>query len=107
MRARTAVCLLAAGVTLAAAEAHARSVRVTATAYCLTSLTATGARPYYGTVAVDPRYIPLGTRMYVSGYGRARALDTGAAIKGWRIDVWFPSCAQAWSWGVRRVTVTM
>jgi len=49
-----------------------------------TSLGLTGG---YGVVAVDPRYIPLGTRIYVEGYGYAVAGDTGGAIKGNRIDL--------------------
>ncbi len=50
-------------------------------------LTATGIRAKYGVVAVDPRIIPLGTRLYIPGYGYAIAADTGGAIKGRRIDL--------------------
>ena len=49
--------------------------------------TATGIMGGYGVVAVDPRFIPLGTRLYIEGYGYAVAADTGGAIKGNRIDL--------------------
>ncbi|MCL6610413.1 MAG: ubiquitin-like domain-containing protein [Peptococcaceae bacterium] len=82
------------------------AMEVIATAYSHTGYnTATGVRPEYGVVAVDPRVIPLGTRMYVEGYGYATALDTGGAIKGNRIDVFLESPAEASRWGVRTVKV--
>lgn len=52
-----------------------------------TGRTALGLRAGYGVVAVDPKYIPLGTRLYIEGYGYAVAGDTGRAIKGNRIDL--------------------
>lgn len=65
--------------------------------------TATGHRVQRGVVAVDPKVIPLGTRLYIEGYGFARALDTGSAIKGNRIDVFVEK--DAYKFGVRRVKV--
>lgn len=67
--------------------------------------TATGRRAGYGLVAVDPRVIPLGTRLYIPGYGFAVAADTGSAIVGDRIDLGYPSAWQADAWGVRNVQV--
>ncbi|WP_039766289.1 MULTISPECIES: ubiquitin-like domain-containing protein [unclassified Caldicellulosiruptor] len=65
--------------------------------------TATGHRVRRGVVAVDPRVIPLGTRLYIEGYGFATALDTGSAIKGNRIDLFVEK--DAYKFGVRRVKV--
>lgn len=58
-------------------------------------------------VAVDPNVIPLGTKLYVEGYGEAYAVDTGSAIKGNIIDVHFPTNDQCIVWGRRQVTVTI
>jgi len=79
---------------------------VEATAYTHTGdATASGIMPYVGVVAVDPSVIPMGTNLYVEGYGYAKAADTGSAIKGNRIDVFLDSESQAVQWGRRDVTV--
>lgn len=67
--------------------------------------TATGTGVYRGIVAVDPRVIPLGTRLYIEGYGPAVAADTGGAIRGNRIDLGFGSRAEAMQFGRRSVVV--
>ncbi len=67
--------------------------------------TATGTGVHRGIVAVDPRVIPLGTKLYIEGYGSAVAADTGGAIKGNRIDLAFNSVAEARQWGRRTVIV--
>lgn len=74
-----------------------------------TGVMANGNRVHWGAVAVDPRYIPLGTKMYVSGFGNQVfvAEDTGSAIKGWRLDIWFPSLAQARNHGGQTRTITL
>lgn len=58
-------------------------------------------------VAVDPNVIPLGTRLYIEGYGEAYAVDTGGAIRGNIIDVHFSTAAQCYAWGRRQVQVTI
>lgn len=69
--------------------------------------TATGRPARFGVVAVDPRFIKLGTRVYVEGYGIAIAADTGGAIKGRRIDLCFNSRAEAMRVGRKPVKVTI
>ena len=59
----------------------------------------------YSTIAVDPSVIPLGTRVYVERYGFATAADTGTAIKGNIIDVFFDTSAEANKWAVKSVNV--
>lgn len=68
-------------------------------------ITRTGHRATYGVVAVDPRVIPLYTRLYVEGYGFATALDTGSAIKGNRIDLCYDTYREAIMYGRRKVKV--
>jgi 3D (Asp-Asp-Asp) domain-containing protein/peptidoglycan hydrolase CwlO-like protein len=85
----------------------ARTLTVSASGYALTGGTATGISAGWGVAAVDPSYIPLGTRFTVPGYGEAVASDTGSAIRGAEIDLWFPSVAAARTWGRRTVTITL
>ena len=81
-----------------------------ATAYSGDRTTATGRSPVrnpggMSTIAVDPSFIPLGSKVYVDGYGYAIAADTGGAIKGNIIDLFLNSSSECWSWGRRPVTV--
>lgn len=76
-----------------------------ATAYSGGGLCANGKPCKVGRVAVDPRVIPLGTWLYVKGYGFCQACDTGGAIKGKRIDVYFNSNAKCNRYGVRNTEV--
>ncbi|MHB0999939.1 MAG: 3D domain-containing protein [Armatimonadota bacterium] len=91
-----------------------RSIRMIATAYdpgprsCgkwATGRTANGMKAGYGVVAVDPRVIRLGTKLYVEGYGFCVAGDTGGAIKGNRIDLGFATYSEAIRYGRRTVSV--
>lgn len=74
-------------------------------------ITATGinlhANPGMKLIAVDPSVIPLGSKVYVEGYGYAIAGDTGSAIQGNRIDVFFSSLSEAYQWGRKQVKVTI
>ncbi|HUX47045.1 MAG TPA: ubiquitin-like domain-containing protein [Desulfosporosinus sp.] len=83
-----------------------RAYVMRATAYCIPGgITKTGESVHWGVIAVDPRVISLGKNVYVEGYGQARALDTGGAIKGNRIDLYMNSIDAALSYGVRNVMV--
>ena len=68
-------------------------------------MTASGMKSGRGVVAVDPKVIPLGSKLYVEDYGYAIAGDTGGAIKGNRIDVFFYSSGETARWGRRSVRV--
>ncbi|MED3660820.1 3D domain-containing protein [Ureibacillus sp. FSL K6-8385] len=92
----------------------AKELVVTATAYTAycegcSGTTAYGinlrANPHLKVIAVDPNVIPLGTKVWVEGYGYAIAGDTGGAIKGNKIDVFIPSYDEAMKWGVKKVKV--
>lgn len=89
---------------------YSKAINAKVTAYTpfdagCNGITASGTKAGYGTVAVDPRVIPLGSKVYVPGYGVATATDTGGAIKGNRVDVCYNSTSDAFSWGVRNLTV--
>ncbi|MCL4418121.1 MAG: 3D domain-containing protein [Actinobacteria bacterium] len=68
-------------------------------------VTATGLRARKGIVAVDPRLIPLGTKLYIEGYGQALAADTGGWIKGDRIDLCFDTLEEAYRYGRRKIYI--
>lgn len=74
-------------------------------------VTATGVKAKRGIIAVDPKVIPLGTRVYVevpgktADYGYAVAADTGGAIKGNKIDVYLDNNKEVYAWGVKNVKV--
>ena len=95
---------------------YKRTMQAKATAYTHTDagcdmITATGTTVHWGTVAVDPRQIPYGTKMFIVSndgkyvYGLSAAEDCGGSIKGNRIDLYMPTTSQCFSFGVRNCTV--
>lgn len=95
-------------------EPSGREITMTATAYTAycngcSGTTRTGlnlrANPEAKVIAVDPSIIPLGSKVWVEGYGYAVAADTGGAIKGYKIDIFIPTKAEAYKWGRQTVRV--
>ncbi|MFZ5943307.1 MAG: 3D domain-containing protein [Bacillota bacterium] len=83
-----------------------KTLLMSATAYTHTgNKTYTGAWPKRGTVAVDPKIIPLGSKLYIDGYGYGTAQDIGTAIKGERIDLFMETKEEAIKWGRKPVRV--
>jgi 3D (Asp-Asp-Asp) domain-containing protein len=83
-----------------------QSLKVESTAYTYTGArTASGMIPRQGLIAVDPKVIAMGSKVYVEGYGYAIAADTGGDIQGNRIDVFFPDLRKCVDWGRRNVSV--
>jgi 3D (Asp-Asp-Asp) domain-containing protein len=103
-----------AAVLLAASPPHPRAashrpLRMTATAYCDKGQTDGGIRAQRGVVAADPRVLPIGSTVRVTGLGsKAQTFlvaDTGSAVKGRHIDVFVPSCRAAKRFGRKPVIV--
>jgi len=89
-------------------EQCAASPFVWATYYTAVSaggtITRTGTGVYKGIIATDPNYIPLGTRMYVPGYGYGIAADTGGGVHGWHVDLAY-GANDVYDWGSRYLTI--
>lgn len=103
-----------AASTAAAPSSGGKEFYVSATAYTAScagcsGITATGinlkANPGLKVIAVDPRVIPLGTKVWVEGYGNAIAGDTGGAIKGNKIDIFVPNRSDALAFGRKQVKI--
>lgn len=89
---------------------YSRVVRVEATAYSsmesgMGAYTATGTLCRRGVIATDPNFIPLGTRVFIPGYGYAVAEDTGGAIVGNVIDVAFDTVGECYEWGRQYIDI--
>jgi 3D (Asp-Asp-Asp) domain-containing protein len=80
---------------------------VVASGYAIDGVTASGLPAGVGTVAVDPAVIPLGAALTIPGYGNGVAADTGGAVRGAAIDLWFETEAEARAWGRRVVTIVV
>jgi 3D (Asp-Asp-Asp) domain-containing protein len=95
--------------TATAATGTGRSLgSFTATAYCLQGRTASGSGVRRGVIAADPRVLRLGSRITLGAgaySGSYLVADTGGGVKGRKLDIWVPSCAEARRFGRRSVTV--
>lgn len=68
-------------------------------------VTASGKRAGRGTIAADTAVLPMRTQLYVPGYGYGTVMDTGGAIQGRRLDLFFSTHERARQWGVKRLNV--
>jgi 3D (Asp-Asp-Asp) domain-containing protein len=95
-------------------EPQTETMLVDATAYCSCvkccgksdGITASGVKAVEGiTIAADIRKLPMGTKVYIEGLGERIVQDTGSAIKGNRIDIFFDSHEQALKWGRQQIEI--
>ncbi len=90
--------------------------RIVVTGYCscpeccgpnAAGVTASGTKAQLGTIAADTSIFPFGTQLNVPGYGEGVVEDTGSNVKGYHIDLWFPTHAEAQAWGSREMFVEL
>lgn len=90
-------------------EITVRATAYTASCKGCSGITATGINlkknPNLKVISVDPKVIPLGSKVYVPGYGEAIAGDKGSAVKGNKIDVFIPNKQRALQWGSKTITI--
>ncbi|MEF9991557.1 MAG: 3D domain-containing protein [Romboutsia sp.] len=83
-----------------------KTVQVVATAYTGYSTTSTGQKPVWGTIAVDPRIIPYGTKVYIPHFNQVFvANNTGGAIKGNKIDIFMNTRNECYNWGRKTIEI--
>ena len=107
------LCIALSPWSAEAARRRTRTPRTTtfiANAYCQSGRTQSGLRTRTGTVAADPRVLPLGSRVRIEGGKAVRrgvytVTDTGGGVKGRRLDIYIPNCRAARAFGVQRVRV--
>ena len=84
----------------------AKTLNVKAYAYTGGGITATGTKARYGTLAVDPKVIPYGTKVYIKELDKVfTAEDCGGGIKGNKIDIYMNTKEECINWGVRNITL--
>jgi 3D (Asp-Asp-Asp) domain-containing protein len=109
------VCALLAAGSLDAqpqSPTSAKRLRMTATAYCDKGTTDSGEQTRRGTIAADPRVLPMGSVVNIDVplpkySGTYTVVDTGAKIKGSKVDIFIPNCASAKEFGKRVVRVSV
>lgn len=92
-------------VRMAGSALHMIATAYSAGCYGCSGMTASGVRAGFGVIAVDPSIVPLGTKVFIPGYGRAVAGDTGGAILGHRVDLGFNTQTAAMHFGRRPITL--
>ena len=83
-----------------------KHMSVVATAYTGDSITSTGKKPKWGTIAVDPKVIPYGTKVYIPQFNKTFiAEDCGGAIKGNKIDIFMNDESSVYNWGRKTIDI--
>lgn len=93
-------------IIIASRGSNSRRMVVEATAYAGNGITSTGTKPKWGTIAVDPKIIPYGSKVYIPKFNMTfTAEDCGGAIKGNMIDIFMNSNKEAYKWGRRNIEI--
>jgi 3D (Asp-Asp-Asp) domain-containing protein len=100
--------LCAVLLAIASVAATPATMRVRATAYCQAGLTKSGTTTRTGIIAADPRVLPVGSVLQIvdgPSAGIYTVMDTGAAVKGRKIDIFIPDCRRAKRFGAQTLRV--